>query len=428
MENIFPDTKKDYYKFYIESVGKWSIDTEGENVIKPVAINFDYNITQNPITRLIDKSSLSKAEDIVLMQNVEAAANLVLMVCSKIKAFDGILGNIEEYCEKLGKQVEKLGRTDFDLANLNDYVEHALATESFEELLCDEMVQLVPKAMLSSGSDVMKKFRENISSDILDNAWDPWTFKDIIKGSRYINDYLGKAMKVLKAIRTYKEWDSMSKYDRHFYCAEAILKYTEKSNPFSKILKTYLDVGEAMIRKALEYGEEYYGHYESSLLYENIPSANEHDTFEYNKYVNFKIQVQTNRLVYYNFAKPLLGNGTYQIQEVKVMLSNRSVNEVDTIYFQPIGVWNGVYLKQTKYVGRDPMTGSGNIDFGYPLKRFWMEIKWRNGRISKVPLLNRTGNGVEFVVSPNKPYEYIIKFKSGTTRYENIADIIELKD
>ena len=220
----------------------------------------------------------------------------------------------------------------------------------------------------------------------------------------------------------------MSKYDRHFYCAEAILKYTEKSNPFSKILKTYLDVGEAMIRKALEYGEEYYGHYESSLLYENIPSANEHDTFEYNKYVNFKIQVQTNRLVYYNFAKPLLGNGTYQIQEVKVMLSNRSVNEVDTIYFQPIGVWNGVYLKQTKYVGRDPMTGSGNIDFGYPLKRFWMEIKWRNGRISKVPLLNRTGNGVEFVVSPNKPYEYIIKFKSGTTRYENIADIIELKD
>lgn len=429
LENVFPDTKKDYYKFYIESCGKWTTDPLEEILIKPVAVNYDYNITENPFTRLIDKSSLSKAEDQVLMQNVEAAANLILMACSKVKAFDGILGNIEEYCEALKKETKKLSNIDFDLATLNDYVENALETENVQDLLMDDMFLLVPKAVLGNcGSAIMKKFRENIKDDILDSAWDRWTFKDIIKGSKYISEYLGKAMKVVKAIETYKEWDNMSTYDRHFYCAEAILNYTDKFNPFSKLLHSYLDVGEAMIRKALEYGEEYYGHYLPSLLYENIPSANESDKFEYNKYVNFKIMVQTNKLVYYSFAKPLLGNGTYQIQEVKVLLSNRSENEVDTIYFQPIGMWNGVYLKQTKYVGVDPMTGGGNIDFGYKLKRLTMEIKWRNGRVTRVPLLNTSGNGVEFVISPNKPYEYIVKLKSGTTKYDNIADIIEIKD
>ena len=429
LENVFPDTKKDYYKFYIESYGKWTTYPNDQMQIKPVAINYDYNITENPFKRLIDKSSLSKAEDQVLMQNVEAAANLILMVCSKVKAFDGILGNIEEYCDALAKETKKLGNPDFDLAKLNNYVEHALETETIDELLTDDMFLLLPKAVLGNcGSAIMKKFRENIKDDILDSAWDPWTFKDIIKGSKCISEYLGKAMKVVKAIETYKEWDNMSTYDRHFYCAEAILNYTDKYNPFSKVLHTYLDVGEAMIRKALEYGEEYYGHYNASLLYENIPSVSESDKFEYNKFVNFKIQVQTNKLVYYNFSKPLLGNGTYQIQEVKVMLSNKSVNEVDTIYFQPLGMWNGVYLKQTKYVGVDPMTGGGNIDFGYKLKRFWMEIKWRNGRVTKVPLLNTDGNGVDFEPYPNKPYEYTIKLKSGTTKYDHIADIIELKE
>ena len=429
LDNVFPEDKKDTYLFYFESVGKWA--TEENDVVKPIAVNSDYNITENPISRLIDKSSLAKAEDLVLMQNIEYAANLVLIVASKIKAFDGILGNMDEYCQELEKQTEKLGRLDGKKGNA--YLEYVFKTETFEELLCDEMVQLVPKAALGiCGSAIIKKFRENIQSDILDEAWNEMSAKNVFVASKFIDNYLGKAMKMLKYVNDYKDWQNMNTYDRHFYCARAIIKFGEKTNPLCKILNTYLDVAEAYINKALEYGEEYYGRYEAGFLYENIPSAEESNKFDYNKYIDFKIEVQTNKLVNFNFDPFLLGNGTRAIKEVKVMLSNRSEKEVDTIYFQPIGVWDGVMLKQTKYVGMDPYKTNlpqGNIEGGWKLKRLWMEIKWKNGRTSKVPLLNRENktNGVELVISPTKPYQYIVRFKSGTTKYDHLADIIELK-
>lgn len=424
LENVFPDDKKDYYVFYIESIGGWTEGSDKSISTKPLAINNDFNVTDNPMVRLIDKSSLEKAKDAVLMADAEAAANLVLMVCGKINAFDGFLGNLQEFTDGMLKQTEKMLDLGFDLKYI-DYVDRAMVMESFEELLADEMVLLYPKAVIGEvGNSLLKQFRENVKSDILEGAWKKVTIKDITAGSKFINDYLGKTMKVVKAIETYKDWKNMTTYEKHFYCAEAILNNFDKSSPFTKILKTYLDVSRAYINKALEYGETYYGQFESVYLYENIPS--EKEKFDYNKFVDFKIEVQTNRLVDFNFNL----HGTSAIREVKVMLSNRTENEVDTIYFQPIPVWDGVMLKQTKYIGNDPMSGGGNIDVGFPLKRLWMEIKWKNGRISKVPLLNRKNrtSGVELVISPTQPYKYVIRFKSGTTRYENLADIIELKE
>ena len=431
MDNMFPDSKKDYYLMYIESVGKWTTDKEVDPEVKLVAINHDYNVTKNPMTRLIDKSTLEKAADQVLIENAEYAANLIMMVTGKIKAFDGILGNIEEFSETMLKKAQKLKGINFTFDKYNAYLERAFETESFNELLMDEMVQLLPQAALGEvGSAITKKLREDIKSDILSKAWDKITIKDLTAGSKFINEYLGKAMKILKYVNNFKEWDNLNYYDKHFYILDAIFKFTEKSNPYSKILKTYADVGQSMIRKALEYGEEYYGSFAGQYLYENIPSAEESSKFEYNKYVDFKIEVQTNLLVYYNFSGGLVGNGTYQIKDVKVMLSNRDdVNMVDTIHFEPIGVWNGVMLKQTRYSGIDPSTGRGNIEFGQKLKRMWMEIVWRNGRKSKIPLLtDGSSNGVDFVISNRNPYRYIVRLKSGTTRYENIADVIELKD
>ncbi|MCR4916042.1 MAG: hypothetical protein K6A96_09845 [Prevotella sp.] len=431
LENVFPDTKKDYYVMYIESEGKWSVDTDKALEVKSFAINYDFNVTKNPMTRLIDKSLLSKAEDLVVMENVEYAANLILMVCGRIKAFDGILGNIEEFSEAMLEKTKKMANMSFTLESYCSYLDNAIETENFIELLQDGMVQLIPQTVIGqTGSALVKKLREDIKSDILGSAWDKITLKSILKSNQYLNEYLGKAMKVLKFIRDYKTWDELSTYDKHFYCVDAILKYTEKWNPFSEVLKTYADVGKAMIMKALEYGETYYGAFEGDYLYNNIPSADERDKFEYNKFVDFKIEVQTNQLVYFNFSGGMIGNGTSQIKDVKVMLANRSdVSMVDTIYFEPVGVWDGVMLKQVRYSGINPSTGSGNIEFGVPLKRMWMEIDWRNGRKTKVPLLtDHSSNGVEFVISTNKPYRYIVKLKSGTTRYENIADIIELKN
>jgi hypothetical protein len=82
-------------------------------------------------------------------------------------------------------------------------------------------------------------------------------------------------------------------------------------------------------------------------------------------------------------------------------------------------------LRQTRYSGVNPSTGRGNIEENKPLQRIWMEIKWKNGRTSRIPLLGKNEEeGVNYTSLPNK--RYTVHFHSGTTKYENIADVIHL--
>ena len=216
-------------------------------------------------------------------------------------------------------------------------------------------------------------------------------------------------MSVLKYIKEYKEWKDMNEYDKTFYCAEAILDFAEKKNPFFKLVKPYVEVGKSMIAKAFEYGEIYNSFREAQDLYEGK--------------VNFYIMVQTNSLVDFNFA----WHGTSAIREVKVMAANRDDWDntmVDTIYFEPEGVFNAIKLKQTKYVGTNPSTGNGHLEENKPLQRLWMEIKWKNGRTSKIPLVGKNDEpGVSYYLGT-----YIVHFTSGSYKYENIADIIHLSN
>ena len=417
LENLFPDDKKEHYLCFFESEGQWRDGVESMDEIRLLVTNRAYNVTENPEDRLIDKSLLEQSEDEVARQDAEYAANLILMVSGYIKSLDGILLDSKLFCDFM-KEWLKDTHSGIVWTQYESMMGTALTSEAWDELLKSELVQKAPAEVLAKmaqkGSDFTQNVRENIVNDIL-------------KYGKDINKYLGKAMKLLKEA---KELDSESEYDRTFHCAQLILNFAEHDNPFVSIVKTYVDVAQIVISKALEWGAEYYGGFQAGNLYDNIPSGN--DSQEYNKNVNFKIKVQTNRLVYFNFSpNPFVGgNGTSAIREVKVMLSNRNINEVDTIYFEPVGVWNGVMLKQTRYVGEDPWTDrTKNIDGGDPLKRIWMEIKWKNGRTSKVPLVTDGSiDGVEYDQHSSPfPCEYTITFKSKTWSYDNIADIIELK-
>ena len=412
LDNLFPDDKKEFYLFYFESEGQWRDGVESMDEIRPLAVNYAYNVTKNPTVRLIDKSLLEHAKDEIALQDVQYAANLILMLANYIKTFDGILGKTIATCDFIkcyDQNVVNITESEYNAL----MVKALTSSDSFDEFLNSEIVQKAPIASFAElGSDISLVLREDI-------------VKDIIKQGKDVKKYLGNTMKFLNEV---KQFDNESEYDRSFHCIDLILNYVGKTNPFADIVKTYVDVARIVINKAFEWGAEYYGGFMAGNLYDNIPSANDHQ--QYNKNVDFMIKVQTNILVYFNFGG-FPGNGTSQIREVKVMLSNREPNQVDTIYFEPVGVWNGVMLKQTRYVGNDPWTdrGGNNIDGGNPLKRMWMEIKWKNGRTSKVPLVtDKSISGVEYEQhSPPTPCKYTITFKSGTYKYENIADIIELK-
>jgi len=396
LDNLFPDDKKEHYLCFFESEGQWRDGVESMDEIRLIETNNAYNVTKNPQDRLIDKSLLEHAKDEIAMQDAEYAANLILMVATYIKSFDGILGKTIDVCDYI-KDVSSAanGLTE---ADYNAMMAKALTTMgSFDEFLGSEVVQKAPVAAFANmGSALTQVLRDDIA-------------KDIIKYGKGVHEYLGKAMKVLKYVKEYQNWEQMNTYERSFYCMNAILDAYEKTNPFAALVKPYVEVGKSMIAKALEYGEAYNAPYQGQDIYE--------------KKIEFKIKVQTNRLVDFNFA----WHGTSQIRDVKVMLANRDewdINRVDTVFFDLEGVWDGVMLRQTRYSGKNPSTGYGNIEENKPLQRIWMEIKWKNGRTSKIPLLGK--NQEKGVTFQNR--RYTVHFKSGTTKYENIADIIELTD
>ena len=395
LDNVFPDDKKDHYLCFFESVGQWRDGVESMDEIRLLQTNDDYNLTNNPDDRLIDKSLLEHAEDEIALQDAEYAANLILMIAGYIKSFDGILGKTDEFC-KFMKDIS-LKKYGISGSEYDAMMERALTAETWDDLLNSDLVKEAPTAVLADlGSGISQTLRDE-------------TLHDIIKYGKGVKKYLGKAMSVLKYIKEYKKWEQLNTYERTFYCLDAILDAYEKSNPFAVLVKPYVEVGKSMIAKALEYGEAYNAGYEAQDLYEDR--------------IEFKIKVQTNMLVDFNFA----WLGTSAIREVKVMAANRDEWDktmVDTIYFEPEGVWDGVMLKRIKYVGTDPSTGGGNLEFGKPLQRLWMEIKWKNGRTSKIPLVGKNQEiGVNYSTLDRR---YTVHFKSETTKYHNIADIIHL--
>jgi hypothetical protein len=413
LDNVFPPDKKDWYYIYVESVGKWDADPKGSEKVKFVAIDYDYNVTENPILRQVDKSALAKAQEKVLLQDAEYAANVILLICSKLNQFNGLIGDFEQFGKDLVEKGKKM--KDIDMAKLNRYVENAIETETAEELLNDEMVQSLVNAVLGNSALVLvEEFRESIANDIF-------------KGSKVVSQYLGNAIKCLKYVRDYREWEKMNDYERFFYCADAILDYADKypANPMCSILKTYSKVAKSFIQKALEYGETYYKMQEVDLLLENIPSEKDKPNFDYNRHVDFKIKVRTNRWVFFNFDH----FGTSPIREVVVKVHNRpnDPDAVATIHFDLVPVWDGVMLRQISMDSGGDL-GVGYLDEGYPVDRMWMEIKWKNGRTTKVPLRNDI-DGVDFDAASitQNTKQYTVYLQSGTTKFANMADIIEVK-
>lgn len=395
LDNLFPDDKKEHYLCFFESEGQWRDGVESMDEIRLLETNDAYNVTENPQDRLIDKSLLEHAKDEVALQDAEYAANLILMVATYIKSFDGILGKTIDVCDYI-KDVSSAA-TGLTEADYNALMAKALTTmDSFDEFLGSEVVQKAPVAAFANmGSAITQVLRDDIA-------------KDIIKYGKGVHEYLGKAMKVLKFVKEYQNWEQLNTYERSFYCMNAILDAYEKTNPFAALVKPYVEVGKSMIAKALEYGEAYNAGYEPMDLYEDK--------------IKFKIKVQTNLLVDFNFAY----HGTSAIREVKVMAANRDnwdPTMVDTIYFEPEGVWDGVMLRRIRYVGDNPESG-GHLDPNKPLQRLWMEIKWKNGRTSKIPLVGKNQEiGVNYSTLDRR---YTVHFKSETTKYKNIADIIQL--
>lgn len=416
LDNVFPPDKKDWYYIYFESIGKWNSDPKGSEEVKDIGIDRDYSITENPMLRKIDKSSLAKAQEKVQEQRIENYANLLVACCSRLNQLNGIIGNLGDagWVEQIHKCKEKY---PIDLMDLNQYIDDVIETESAEDYEENLMMQAFFAEVFGSLGVGTLGLANTFRDDIVN---------DIFKYSKGVEDYFEKAMKCLKYIKRYRTWEKMNDYDKFFYAADAILDVADRytDTPICEMLKVYSKVGRSLAQKAHELGEEYYENYAPSKLKANVDTENK---FAYNVSVDFKIMVipdcwyNIGSFLYFNFEK----NGTEPIREVVVKVHNHPSfeNEVATLLFDLVPVSDGVMLKQTS------IQDANALEDGYPINRMWMEIKWKNGRTTKVPL-RADVDGVELGNSPHNATvnQYTVHLHSATSKFKNMADEIEIKE
>ncbi len=428
LSNVFPDNKRDYYHFYLESSGRWTDGAETEDEVKSLAIpTADYNVTAFPFERQIDKSSLANALDLQEMQNAEYAANFILAMCCTIKGLDGQIGDLKKYCEDLAAKDKKFSES-LNLLKLRDHIDEM----TVDEMLADPVLnRIMSQIMNCSTIELINKFRDNVVADLVVNI------------SKGVDAYLKPAMNALKTIRDYEELNASSEYDKVFYCADKVIELAGKKigAPFTSILETYMHVTKSFAQAALAIGEKNYQYTSGMMLRDNIPlTDDDKEKYKYNRYIDFKIMVSPNWSDdYFNFDKRKPGSLT-MIRDAVVKVIDKDSNDendIATVFLEPVAVDDGLMLKQVGFLNgpNNGELGHGALDVGKPFKRMWMEITWKNGRKSTVPLMS-AGKGVEFeqpifeVFGGRNTYQYTIKFESGATwqHFENLADILTLEN
>ncbi len=201
----------------------------------------------------------------------------------------------------------------------------------------------------------------------------PGLFIGLSDDLRKVYKGANKALK-LKPIQDYYEGikdiikiEEKEPFDNFLTVSKYVFKYYGKysNDPFVGVYKLYLEAAEHAVDKIMDYQKK-------------LIDVQLGDIF-FNNDITFKIKVtKDNRLDYDNHcAGALIAS---RIDNVQIYLENE-INQVEMATYTATGTWDNyeATLKRT-------LPPTQEIDKGYKTKRFWMEIKWRNGRISRFPL------------------------------------------
>lgn len=408
----------DWYDFYIESLKSEEGPLKLNPPYKLVARNADI---ENPICRKLEKID---SDDMTDEEVAEMVANWIVYLCGKVKDLDGKLANI--------------GKLENDIARITG--SQLAGTKTYDELE-KRIDDLITSGRVKQDKD-MKTLSERIAMHISDAAaMDYVTIKKYrdklsagIKAAKSVSKFWGYAKKAVGAINEYQKIHGMDSYEKFFYCSKKVLELSK--DPFSEILKTYIDIGEKIVNYALGIAQNEYAPWIPERISDFVPEKKDvernPEMYAYNKYINFKIVIRYKSGIF-PYWNETMGFAKYtNPKEVidKVLVKVQNDKEPATATFDLIGISDGIMLKQTSLdnggVRYNHGGTRGYLDNMEPPTRFWMEIYWKNGRVTKLPLLDT--DGVNFHVSTSSPSLFTITFYSHSAdgAYKNIADIIEL--
>ena len=140
-----------------------------------------------------------------------------------------------------------------------------------------------------------------------------------------------------------------------------------KNNPFIEIYKLYLEAAEHAVDKIMEYQDQ-------------LIDIQLGDIF-YNNNITFKLKVKKAKDFFFDMNKTQYFTASEiadRINNLQIILENEK-DQVELGTYEVIGGENEVATLRR-------ISAPAPYDHGYKSKRFWMEVSWKNGRISRFPL------------------------------------------
>lgn len=325
----------------------------------------------------------------------------------------------------LVKNLGDFSKTASILAHFFEYNEmrdHSINIKYGDEKLRDGWINFDRKMSY----DIWREIKQNqgAMADFLDDY--VATIKKLEKTE--IKKYLKFIYDTFWEIKDFKSQES--EFKQSFWAISKVIDLAAgkmgKSNPIGAAWKTYIEVGEQYINKVLEFQQTRFRKELIMRLVQNRAQSAEQEALkrDYNCQTDFKIMVKKKSLFGNYFTADEV---IQQINDVTIHVSNVASRPQPTaiLHFRLVPNKedkNAVMLKQTSEENLSNLIGNG-MDTIDPTV-FYMEIHWKNGRISTIPLLDST---VKCEIGDyNKPDLFTVKFQSQVSDKKYMAKYIYL--
>lgn len=426
LEDLHLDKDKDFY-LYFESIGLWGGEGYTEEV-KPINPNLHYNVDMNPMVWTIPRSETPQEQ---WDQHArEEYAYLILGLSSVMPGFDGQVGDLDPIRTKVMSITGKRNAREAAQA-LIDWIGDKSALEAINDPNLSNITSAV--------KDVVIDIHDAIHPPLVERYWAN------IVGSMSQAVPAGQMIDVFSEILTTVTSDDQ--FEQTMACSSLLLQAfaAAGSNPLPlvSVMHTYSVVGKALIDAVNRLADIENGRFIVHRLRQNREFTKTDELYpnRQNSAVDFKIIVKEAK--WYgdktiNFTEDGM---LQQIKNVciKVAEKDGTVNDQPTLKdpatftFTLVPLSDGVMLKTD---GKG--VSDGNIDDFNEIAAFYMEIHWRNGRVSYIPLIQPTDtDGIKFLhkntnieddqddFSETEPLVYIVTLTTETDK-ENMADEIYL--
>lgn len=413
MQSLVVDKSTDYY-FYFESIGKYDGTYQG-NITKPIAANSHSEVSTNPVVRTVVSPPAPQVQFTKWNDKAkETFAYLMLGAASVTPGAEGLLGNMDEFAQEV---MNATGTSSPEAAA--QAIGNLLDGKNGMQAINDANLKLVADA----AKTVFERVRKEVKKRIVKKFWTALAncVGDEVNDARPIIEFIIEGVKVSKK----------SSFDQCMTCM-SLLYGALASGPanVSGDMKAMMVVGQSLINAAIEISEFQNSKYISNRLVANRVNTNSADT-RTNTAVDFKLIVNNKKK-----GKPIdftKKSNNEQIESITVSVlrsptANPSVFSFKPVYYKDCMMLETVQTDQVGYTGQTLYL----YDVAHAL---YMEIHWKNGRITHIPLL-RSDDGIDintdgvtitndedFMSEP--PIVYTVTLTS-TTGEDNMSDDIYL--